>query len=348
MKNKTIFLITLAVLLAGVFYFIFVRLGSKQPDLPFLKKYEEKKEEPIKDVAIKLLFELEKEGMIKVVKEKEEIFIETENKDLEKIINENQLAKNHNIKAIKSKDIVLFQRDNDSFTVFFKEVQKGSLASKPKMAIVIDDIGNSKELGEELFKIKGLTFSILPDLPYSKYFSELAKEQNIEVMLHIPLEPKDPEKYGKADNLITTGMSDDEIIKKLQKIINSLPNIKGANNHMGSKFTENNQKMKVILKEIKQKNLFFLDSRTSPDSVAYNLAKEMGIKSYKRDIFLDHEVDEGKIKDQLNKAVDEAVKKGYSIAIGHPHKETIKVLKEMLPYIENKVDIVTLSSLSIN
>ncbi len=348
MKSKIVFFIALAVLAAGVFYYRYDRESSKLSEIPFFKKESEKIEEPLKSIVLKILAQFEKEQIVRVQKNKEEIIIETENSQIEKLLNENPIAKENNIKAIRSKEIVLFQKDNETLSVKINLQSKGLLTEKPKLAIVIDDIGYSKELGEELFKIKGLTYSILPDLPYSRYFAELANENNKEIMLHIPLEPRDADKYGKSENLITTAMSDAEISKKIEKFISSVPNIKGVNNHMGSKFTENEIKMRVLLEKIKGRNLFFLDSRTSAQSVAYNVAKDMGIKSYKRDIFLDHEVNEEKIREQLLKALDDAMNKGYAVAIGHPHKETIKVLKEMLPEIESKVELVTLSSLKVN
>lgn len=239
----------------------------------------------------------------------------------------------------------MFKRDNETLSLKLI-ISKEPAISRPKLAIIIDDIGNSKELGEELFKIKGLTYSILPDLPYSKYFAEFGKKEGKEIMLHIPMEPKDVSKYsGNDENLLKVSMSAKEIKEITEKIIKSLDGIKGVNNHMGSKFTEDEEKMKIFLSEIKKKNIFFLDSRTSSDSKAYDIAKEMGIKSYKRDFFLDHNIDEVQIKEQLEKAVNFALQNGYAIAIGHPHKETIKVLKEKLPEISKNVDVVPLSKI---
>lgn len=342
MKKNITFIIALALIVAGVFYFYSLKERKTSKVFP-LKEETFKKEETLKNLVERVLSRLEKDGLIRVKKGDDRIIVETKLTDIENVFNNTDIARENNIRATKAKDIVVFQKENETLTISLILEKEDSLLSRPMLSIVIDDIGNSKELGEELFKLKGLTYSIIPDLPYSKYFADLAKEKGKDIMLHIPMEPKDADKYGKTDDLLKVSMSDEEIIKKTEKFISSVPNIRGVNNHMGSKFTESDDKMRVFLKELKRKDLFFLDSRTSGDSKGYSLAKDMGIISFKRDIFLDHEIDEGKIKEQLDRAVSEAVKNGFAIAIGHPHKETIKVLKENLPEVEKKVKIVPLS-----
>jgi polysaccharide deacetylase 2 family uncharacterized protein YibQ len=115
---------------------------------------------------------------------------------------------------------------------------------------------------------------------------------------------------------------------------------------MGSKFTEDEERMKFFLEVLKKKKLFFLDSRTSSESKAYNIAGDLGIKSLKRDIFLDSDLTEAKISEQLDKAVSEAHKNGFAIAIGHPHRETVNVLKSRLDEIRKKVAIVPLNRIN--
>ncbi|MCX7990923.1 MAG: divergent polysaccharide deacetylase family protein [Proteobacteria bacterium] len=342
MKKILIPLITLAIVIAGVFYFVSEKSKKDQPQVGPVKDY--KKDDSLNLLVNNILKELEEKQIIRVVREGNDTFIETDTRDIENIINSSKTAKEKGIVAVKTNDFILFKRDNETFTVKFI-IPKEKSPSLPKLAIVIDDIGNSKESGEELFSIKGLTYSILPNLPYSMYFLELGKKEGKDLMLHIPMEPKDMDKYGKDDNLLRVSMSSDEIVNRTQNFINSLPDIKGVNNHMGSKFTESEEKMRVFLAEIKKKKLFYLDSRTSPDSKGYEIAKEIGVKSFKRDIFLDHEIDEIKIAEQIDKAVEMAIKNGFAIAIGHPHKETIKVLKEKLPKISKTVEITPLSKL---
>lgn len=216
----------------------------------------------------------------------------------------------------------------------------------PMLAIVIDDIGNSKELGEEALKLRGVTLAVIPELKYSLYFAEKGKSMGKEILVHIPMQPQNADKYSSDSELLKTDMSRDDILKLTEKFLNAVPYAAGANNHMGSKFTEDEEKMRVFLEVLKQKRLFFLDSRTSAESKAGKAADGLGIRNFKRDVFLDNVISEDKISEQLDKAVSEAYKNGFAVAIGHPHKETIAVLKRRLGDITKKVEIVSLSGLN--
>lgn len=215
----------------------------------------------------------------------------------------------------------------------------------PKLAIVIDDIGNSKELGEEVLALKNVTIAIIPELKYSLYFANKGNELGKDILVHAPMEPKSKDKYSNESKLLRTDMSDDEVRSLTLNFIKSIPFAKGVNNHMGSKFTENKEKIEVFLKVLKEKNMFFLDSRTSSDSVAFKSSIDFGLRSYKRDVFLDHEISEEKISQQLDNAIAEAHKNGYAVAIGHPHQETINVLKGRYNEITKSVEIVPISKL---
>lgn len=225
--------------------------------------------------------------------------------------------------------------------VFPKEAAK----TLPKLVLVIDDIGHSKELGEEVLSLKNVTISIIPNLKYSLYFAEKGHKLGKDILVHVPMEPKDKNKYGEDLNILKTDMTLDEIKQLTEDFLKGVPYAKGANNHMGSKFTEDGEKLEAFFVVLKKKGLFFLDSRTSSESKAYEGSKRLGIKSFQRDIFLDHEVTESKISEQLDIAIKEAYAKGYAIAIGHPHRETINVLKKRYDEITKVVDIVPLSKL---
>ncbi len=215
----------------------------------------------------------------------------------------------------------------------------------PKLAIVIDDIGNSKELGEEVLSINNVTIAIIPELKYSLYFAERAHKKGKDILVHMPMEPKNKDKYGGDTTFLKVDMSSGEIKKITESLLKTVPYAKGVNNHMGSEFTENQEKLMPFFEVLKKRGLFFLDSRTSAESRAFETSITMGIKGYKRDVFLDHEVDEEKISKQLDIAVSEAYRKGYAIAIGHPHPETISVLKRRFKEIAKTVEIVPLSKI---
>jgi len=126
------------------------------------------------------------------------------------------------------------------------------------------------------------------------------------------------------------------ITAHLEEFLRDIPKAVGANNHMGSEFTEHDEQMRVVLQALKGKGLFFIDSVTSPHSVGQKMAREMGIKSGRRNVFLDNEQDSTYIKGQLGQAVRLAKKTGASIVICHPHPATIKTLAALLPGLEKQ------------
>jgi len=129
---------------------------------------------------------------------------------------------------------------------------------------------------------------------------------------------------GKGALLLS--MSEHQIARAIETAIESCPHLSGINNHMGSKFTEDADHMRMALRELARRNLFFLDSHTSPRSVAYAVARELGVPSLRRDIFLDHTDTEAAIEAQVGHLVKKAKIQGSAIAIGHPHESTYKVL----------------------
>jgi len=218
---------------------------------------------------------------------------------------------------------------------------------KVPVAIIIDDCGWSKSVLKEFKNIDcPLTLSILPKAPYSKEIVKDLEKENFEFILHLPLQPLPPNQCLDK-GLITTDMSPEEIKKVFYEDINDfLPYIKGINNHMGSFFTSNPEKMEVLLDNVKEENLFFIDSVTSTETVGYELAKQKGIKTIKRDIFIDNETNPEYIKSQLERLVEIAKENGKAVAIGHAKSTTLKVLKETLPELEKQgIEIVPVSSI---
>jgi len=141
-------------------------------------------------------------------------------------------------------------------------------------------------------------------------------------------------------------MPEEEIRQTVRKCLLNFPYIIGTNNHMGSKITENRKIMEIILEEIRESNIFFIDSITSKNSVAYEIAQEMGIKSAVRSVFLDNENDMDYIKEQMLKVQETALREGEVIAIGHSRINTFYVLKMMTPeLIKAGIEIVPLSEL---
>jgi len=198
-----------------------------------------------------------------------------------------------------------------------------------KVALIMDDMGYSLEAIETLKSLElPVTVSILPHSPYARETAEIARSSHLEVILHLPLEPinNSQEMYDDG-GLILSDMDEPEIIELLNQNFEMVPFITGTNNHMGSKITADNRVMSIILRSVLERNLFFIDSRTTSNSVAYNLAQKMGIPSAKRDIFLDGERNEDYINRKLQELFHRARRTGVAVGICHPHPETLKVLK---------------------
>jgi hypothetical protein len=216
----------------------------------------------------------------------------------------------------------------------------------PKVAIVIDDLGPNKQMAGEVLKLKGaLTLSILPQQDYSLWIAEEGNRLGRDIMIHIPMEAAKPLRLGKGG--LYTWMTDQEISQTMQEDIRSVPHIKGANNHMGSLFTRDERVMNTVISELKERGLFFLDSLTTPETVGFKLAKAQGIKTLRRDVFLDDSDDLGKIEIQWNKLIKEAKQRGHAVALGHPRKNTIEFLQKVLNS-NKEVTIVPLSELIID
>ncbi len=215
-----------------------------------------------------------------------------------------------------------------------------------KIAIVIDDLGNNKEAFKKLLKMElPFTFSVLPHQEYTRYISKEAKKKRYDLLLHLPMEPENSENiYGEG--FILSSMTPNEMLKEFENDLKSVPGAIGVNNHMGSFLTQDRKAMAIILGEIKRKKLFFVDSRTTSKTVAYDVAKKLGLKTAERNVFLDDIEDEEEVIKQIELLINTAKKNGRAIAIGHPRPETIGALEKMLPALKTDgIEIVPVSRL---
>lgn len=216
---------------------------------------------------------------------------------------------------------------------------------KDRIAIIIDDIGyNIKDL-EYLRGIDSvLTLAVLPKLRYSKEMAAGGHDMGYEILLHLPLEPEeDIESLGPG--ALFLDMSQKEIEKILDENLETVPHCRGINNHAGSRFTKNPEKMKFLLELIKTRGLFFIDSLVTPQSAGFKIAAELGIPTQSRDVFLDNIKEDEYIAKQLDTLVEISRKKGMAIGICHPSPHTFRVLKEKLPLLKEKVEFVHVSKL---
>jgi len=201
-----------------------------------------------------------------------------------------------------------------------------------QLAIIIDDMGSSMQEARSLAGIGvPLTFSIIPGLHKYREVAAFASSGGIETMIHIPMQSKGwPERRLESNGLLVS-MDDAAISERLEDFMRALPRAVGANNHMGSEFTEHEDKMRVVLNMLKGRGLYYVDSVTSPGTVGMRLAQELDMKTGRRSVFLDNEQDGAYIRGQLNQAVRLAKKTGGVIAICHPHPATIRTLAAALP-----------------
>ncbi len=213
-----------------------------------------------------------------------------------------------------------------------KEKPVQVLPERPKIAIIIDDMGNSLDAIYEICALnENITVAVLPYSPLAQETANIARQNGLEVILHLPLESlNNVYDNNHTDGIILTDMSQAEIEHAVADSLTQVPYITGVNTHMGSKVTSHPEVIRTVLEQIQGKELYFVDSRTTARSVAYDVAQEMGIPSGFRHVFLDSEFDEIFIRRQLMLLFRHAQENGSAIAICHPSPETLKVLKESL------------------
>jgi polysaccharide deacetylase 2 family uncharacterized protein YibQ len=224
-----------------------------------------------------------------------------------------------------------------NYTVTVIVPEDASTDSKPigrsgRLAIIIDDLGSSLQEARSLASIGvPLTFSIIPGLHSSRDVAAFAASNSIETMIHIPMQSKGWPGCRLESNGLLVSMDDATVRERLEEFMHTLPRAVGANNHMGSEFTEHEDKMRAVLDTLKGKGLYFVDSVTSPRTVGTKIARQLGMKTGSRSVFLDNEQNSVYIQGQLNQAVRLAKKTGGVIAICHPHPATIRTLEAALP-----------------
>ena len=202
--------------------------------------------------------------------------------------------------------------------------------SLPVITVIIDDMGNHGGWGEKALAIPGnVTYSFLPHTPHAKRLAHRANALDKEVMLHLPMQSHENKRLGPGG--LTLHLPEQTFKRRLLEGLNSVPYAQGVNNHMGSLLTRHPGAMSWLMEGIQTLgDLYFIDSRTSIQSVGLSTAREHGVPSAGRDIFLDNVRDHEAIRTQFMKLVQSARKRGYAIGIGHPYPETSEVLSELL------------------
>ena len=240
----------------------------------------------------------------------------------------------------------VYQRHTDVKTLnIIPKYKPVYFGEDPVIAVVIDDMGIAKKRTADIISLQApLTASFLTYGADLDNQVKAAKKAGMEIMLHAPMEP-----YSNMDvapDVLTTKMSKEDVRLGLEKMLSKFSDIKGINNHMGSKFTENKDKMQVVMEVLKEKDLFFLDSKTTSHSVGKELAQKNGVSYATRHVFIDNKNQVDYILNQLKIAEKIAKRNGYAVAIGHPKSGTYEALKQWLPSLkEKKIKILHMSDI---
>ena len=215
-----------------------------------------------------------------------------------------------------------------------------------RVAIIFDDAGYGIKAAQEVEAIgRPVTISVLPHLPFSTQIAEEAPQHGMQVILHLPVQP-DNRSIALGPGGITVDMADDEIRRTVNDDLGTVPSAVGANNHMGSLGTADPRVMRAVMDVMKTRHLFFVDSMTSSRSVAAKVAREMGVPTAVRAVFLDNEDNEEYVRGQFRALIAIAQSRGDAIAIGHVGKVTARVLVSMLPeFDEAGIQLVRVSDL---
>ncbi len=239
---------------------------------------------------------------------------------------------------------ILIKSAVKNFIIFSTALYASFSFAQSKLAIVIDDVGyHSKEDAAVFAMPREISVAIIPAAPYARVRNQEAKSQGRDILIHMPMQPISAIKI--EDGGLHLGMSAAQVNDRVNTAKNIVRNAIGMNNHMGSAATADPQLMTYLMTALQEKHLFFLDSRTIGKSVAGKIAKEQGVRSLDRHIFLDDSNEFADVQRQFKAAIHYARKHGTAIAIGHPRPNTIAVLQAGLRNLPEDIQLVRMGNL---
>ncbi|MBD3246546.1 MAG: hypothetical protein GF333_05990 [Candidatus Omnitrophica bacterium] len=227
--------------------------------------------------------------------------------------------------------------------VVSRGVEARSSSSRPQVALIFDDLGGSLREIKDIYSLDvPVTVAVIPGLKFSKNVAHIAKRCGFSVLIHLPLAPKRDQDYAHADyQFIGAHLSRTERESLLRYYLGSISIAMGANNHMGSAATEDSEVMEQVIRALERKDMIFVDSRTSLKSVACEVAQREQVPCYVNNGFVDSVHGEKIIEKKFEKLMSRAREKRKIIIIAHPKKDTMRVLKKMIPRYSS-VDFITL------
>lgn len=220
--------------------------------------------------------------------------------------------------------------------------------SSVKVAIVIDDWGYNLNNINLLDSIEiPLTLAILPNLSFSSEIASIEDQHaNRELILHMPMEPEDDSLRLEKDTILDS-MDSAEITSLIGSALKTVPFAKGVSNHMGSKMTRNREAVGAVMKELRSRGIFFLDSVAVSDTICEQAAKDYEVAFIKRDVFLDNAADKEYISAQFDQLIASALEKGSAVGIGHDRSLTLETIREKARQLEDSdIEFVLVSELA--
>jgi len=208
-----------------------------------------------------------------------------------------------------------------------------TLSTGRSVAVIIDDIGYDIRIAEELVRIPApIALAVLPDTPYAVQAARLSHAAGKEILLHLPMEPRSYPGESPVAGMLKANMTEKEIRHHIQKGLGAVPFASGVNNHMGSRFMEDEKSLSVIMEELRSRNLFFVDSMTTDDSRGKESAARSHVRFAARDVFIDYAPGYAVALESLTGAFREGRNNGAPVLmIGHPYRETVQAIHDVLP-----------------
>jgi uncharacterized protein len=246
--------------------------------------------------------------------------------------------------TLRSRDVITHRIEIEHFTMAAN--QTSAAAEMARLAIVLDDLGNDRSVADEVFALRvPITISVLPFHAHSEEIAREARQHGCEVMLHLPMQSVVNESPEQQE--LHPGLTPDQVRAIVEKMLDAVPEADGVNNHQGSQATADITLMNELMLILKDEGVFYVDSRTTAATVAFDAAKHAGVRTAFRNVpFLDDVQNPEAVKRQLLLAIQGAKRKGEAIAIGHPHSATLAALREILPQAKKDgVQLVVVSEL---
>jgi uncharacterized protein len=259
-----------------------------------------------------------------------------------------RVATNHGLteESLESREGILFSYSRGGYATHLVHIHpvvaplgqvpwQGSASAIPngaaRLAIILDDLGTDRTVADAIFDLPyALTISVLPNRAHSIDIAEAAHRRGYEVMLHLPMQSVGDRSAESRE--LRPGMASSEVEALVGQFVQAVPGAVGVNNHQGSQSTANIALMNKLMRELRDRNLFYIDSRTTAETVAFNTARNAGVRAAFRNVpFLDDVADTAAVQKQLLHAIRGAREKGEAVAIGHPHRATLAALREVLP-----------------